>query len=273
MRFLLPAASVLFLSASIVPLAAQAVVSIPLAQLPSSIQSCITSASCVMSHTSSYDSGTASAFYISGFQTGTGGSSTGWLIRYNLVPPSGGTDINAMQTSAYDGYLWMHVQSSYTTAESAHPVTLFLDKVTPAPSSMFNQSSDLSLFMTSTDLLAGSAYRSFYDDEGGPNSTDLGSLFGEIPLPCLAAGCGVQAQLNLGQLSYQNFGSAIYMAGFNPSDTRGLIYSQSYSYLGGEFPFSATQAFYISAVPEPAPSWLLGFGVMVVLAAVRRPRT
>ena len=48
--------------------------------LPGSIQSCITSATCFVSNTSSYDSGTASAFQIA--QNTGSGYENDWLMRY-----------------------------------------------------------------------------------------------------------------------------------------------------------------------------------------------
>lgn len=253
-----PVASVLFLSLSAFPFAAQAVT---ISELPASIQSCITTGSCAVDYSGSYDSGTASAFAM--FNTSTGKQD--WLMRYDLVSPSGQTDIEGVQTSAYGGYLWMQVASSYSAAETEHAVTLFLDKVTPVPDSLPGQSGDLSLFMTTADLLAGGAYRT-QADPVPELYYEAGSLSGEVPLICLAEGCQINAQLNLVQLNYQSVGPAgIAMMGFDASDMRGLVYSQSASYIDG-----ATQSFYISAVPEPGAFWLFGFGLIGVVTAVRR---
>lgn len=259
-----PVASVLLLSLSAFPFAAQAV---SISELPATIQSCITAGSCGVNLSSSYDSGTASAFSMFDMSSGLN-----WLVRYNLVSPSGEMDINGTQNTAYNGYLWMQVANNYSAAETAHSVTLFLDKVAPVPNPMLFQNGDLSLFMTTADMLAGGAYIKLQDyEEYGYYSA--GSLSGEVPQICLAAGCQISAQLNLVQLNYQSFGSAgIVMAGFDADDTRGLVYSQSYAYLNGYPPYGTTQSFYITAVPEPETFWMLGFGLLSVAIAARRRR-
>lgn len=259
-----PVASVLLLSLSAFPFAAQAV---SISELPATIQSCVMAGSCAVNYSGAYDSGTASAFEMVDLPSGK----WNWLVRYGLVSPSGQAIIGGGQNTAYSGYLWMQVASNYSAAETAHPVTLFLDKVTPAPSAFIDQSGDLSLFMTTADLLAGSAYRTQADP--GYGDYDAGSLSGEIPLICLAEGCQINAQLNLVQLNYQSFGSAgITMTGFDASDTRGLVYSQSSSYFDGEPPYGTTQSFYVAAVPEPATFGMMGFGLLSVAIAVRRRR-
>lgn len=195
-----------------------------------------------------------------------------WLIRYDLVAPSGQTAIGGGQNTAYNGYLWMQVASNYSATETAHPVTLFLDKVTPVPNSLRYPGGDvLSLFMTTSDLLAGGAY-SELQDQGEYGYFSSGSLSGDLPQICLAEGCYIDAQINLVQLNYQSVGpSGIVMAGFDSLDTRGLVYSQSQSYSDfySDTYYGATQSFYISAVPEPGALWLFGFGLIGVVVAVR----
>lgn len=266
-----PVAAVLFLS--VFPGAARAVT---VSELPATIQSCILAGSCAVDYSSSYSSERVSAFAVYDASTlARNNYWNDWLIRYDLVPPSGQT--GSVQPSAFDGYLWMRVQGMYSAVEAAHPVTLFLDNVTPVPGSLFGQSGDLSLTMTTADLLAGGALRTtgYISDYDDPNFADAGSLSGEIPLLCLAVGCQTSAQLNLVQLSYQSFGSlGIAMTGFDASDSRGLVFSQSSSYLTGDpyADYSATQAFYISAVPEAQASWMFGLGLLVVFSTTRRNR-
>ncbi|MGA9162912.1 MAG: PEP-CTERM sorting domain-containing protein [Thiobacillus sp.] len=263
-----PVVSVL-LCMSALPFAAQAV---SVSELPATIQSCITAGSCVVNYSGAYDSGTASAFEMVDLPSGK----WNWLVRYNLVSPSGQTVIGGGLNTAYSGYLWMQVASNYSAAETAHPVTLFLDKVTPVPGSIFGQGGDLSYFMSTADLLAGGAYNTTsyvsYEPDG---IVSEGGLSGDILL-CLAVGCQTNVQLNLLQLNYQSFGSAgVSMTGFEASDTRGLVYSQNSSYLTGDphTDYSATQVFYITAVPEPETFWMLGLGLVSVAIAVRRRRS
>ena len=270
----LPVATVLFLFSISIPFSAQAV-SITNAQLPATIQACIMSGSCLVNHTSTYSSGQVSAFTINDDSTrarsGTvWGETNDWLVRYDLVAPSSQTNIDNVQTQTFDGYLWMRINSVYLAAETAHPVTVFLDKVTPVPEPLVNQNGDLSLFMTTADMLAGSAYidQGFFDEV---NNYYNGSLSGEVPLICLASGCEIHARLNLVQMSYQNFGAdGIYMTGFDSKDTRGLVYTQRHSYFSGEPPYSTTQAFYITPVPEPETYLMFGFGLLSVFTWVWR---
>lgn len=264
-----PVAFVLLSSLSAFPFAAQAV---SVSELPASIQSCITAGTCGVNLSSSHDSGTASAFGMVDLPSGQ----WNWLMRYDLVPPSGQTVIGGGQNTAYGGYLWMQVADSYSAAETAHPVTAFLDKVTPVPGSIFGQSGDLSFFMPTADLLAGGAYNTItyvsYEPDG---IVSEGGLSGDILL-CLAVGCQTSVQLNLVQLNYQDFGSAgIKMTSFDASDARGLVFSQSSSYLTGDpyTDYSATQTFYITAVPEPRTFWMFGFGLMSVFAVMWRRNT
>jgi hypothetical protein len=258
-----PVASVLFLSLSVFSFSAKAV-TVP--ELPATIQSCITAGSCVVNTSSSYSWDKVSAFQI---YDASGASD--WLMRYELVPPTGQTHFDEFtgvtQSSNFDGYLWMRVKGQYSASESAHPVTLFLDKVNPVPGSFYGQSGDLSLLMTTTDLLAGSAYRQTLNSADYGNS-DNGSLSGEIPGPPLDS--QISAQLNLLQLKYLSVGSSIAMAYFDPSDTRGLVYSQNTSEV--YYQSSTTQAFYISAVPEPQAFWMFGLGLLAVFSATSRDR-
>lgn len=251
--------------------------------LPQTIQStlCPTSSSCSVFLNSIYSSGTVSAFSYSHTA-----ADQGLLLRYDLTPPSGQTDINGSLTAAYDGYLWMRVQNSYNAAAATHAVTLYLDKVTPATIPLFGQDSsfypeyadtngDLSLFLTTADLLAGRAFQTLLLSDGRSDGIDAGNLQGELPMPCLAAGCKVHAEINLVQLQYQMVGTAVQFAGFNPDDIRGLVYKQSQGYPNPYDPSLASdtvQTFAISAIPEPKTVALLtcGLGMVVFAARCRR---
>jgi hypothetical protein len=239
------------------------------ADLPGSIQSCITAATCFVSNTSLYDSGTASAFQIQ--QAGGNGVESNWLIRYTLSPPSGQSRIDPPQNDALGGYLWMLAESTYSAVETDHLFTLFLDKVTPTPFSMFGEYGDLSLIMTTADLVAGSSYR-IHGLDVDNESYSYGDLSGDVPLPCLAEGCETQARLNLVQLNYEVSGSDIHLTSFDPLDTRGLVFTQQSSFTCYGDPSCATndvQSFYVSAVPIPAAAWLFGSGLIGLLGIAR----
>ena len=256
--------------------------------LPQTIQStfCPSSSSCSVFLNSVYSDGKVSAFSYGSTAYGSTAADQGLLLRYDLTPPSGQTDINGNQTAAYDGYLWMRVQNSYSTATATHAVTLYLDKVTPATTPLFGQNSyfypeyadangDLSLFLTTADLLAGRAYRTWLDSGIQPGGIDAGNLQGELPLPCLAAGCKVHAEINLVQLQYQLVGTSVQVD-INPDDIRGLVYRQSQGYLNPDdssLAYNTVQTFAISAVPEPSVVALLACGLGMVVFAARRRRT
>ncbi len=114
------------LSLILFPMAAQAI-SISHTDLPQTIRSGFYE----VSLSSTYHSGTASAFH---YYDWTNQPSSGWLIRYDLTSPSGEAAIDGSQASAFDGYLWMQIKSSYDDTIAPHAVTLFMDKVTPSPS-------------------------------------------------------------------------------------------------------------------------------------------
>jgi hypothetical protein len=222
---------------------------------------------------------------VSAFATFTNSGGLSWLMRYDMTSPSGQTDIDGNQTAAYDGYLWMRVQNSYSAASTYHAINLYRDKVTPTPGNLFGQNDpnftpdadangDLSLFLSTADLLAGHAYRTLYLDFESSGGVDTGNLQGELPVICLATGCAIHAEINLVQLQYQLVGSTIQLAGpaagFNPIDTRGLVYTQSNGYFDSTSPYNTVQTFAISAVPEPSVIAMLGCGLGMVAFAARR---
>lgn len=240
--------------------------------LPGPIQSCIAVATCFVSNVSSYDSGTASAFQMSQV-TGTGSPDNDWLMRYTLAAPSGQSGTNWFPSESFSGYLWMVAPSSYSAAQSFASFTVYLDKVSPTPNSMNYQNGVINLDMSTADVLAGTSYRTTGLDYNN-NSYSYGNLGGNIPGSCVSPGCESHAQINLAQLTYTNFGYAIYLTAFNPSDTRGLVYTQSSSYPGyngdPSTAVNGVQSFYISAVPVPAAAWLFGSGLLGLMGVVRR---
>lgn len=262
-----------------IPMSAQAV-TIANSDLPGTLQSCAASGTCFVVPTSTYESASASAFSL--FDLSGPGFTQNTLIRYTLTAPSGETaqstnlyaepPLTTSWSTAYTGYLWMQVQDNYSAAETAHPVTLYLDKITPVPQGLFGQSGDLSLTVSGADLLSGGSSATFgldYNNQGYSS----GSLGGEVPVPCVAQGCSVSAQLNLVQLHFGSFGPAgIQLLGFDPTDTRGLVYRQGFYDDGSTSGYAVndTQSFNISAVPEPRSNWMLAAGLACLAAAVRR---
>ncbi|NJD04889.1 MAG: hypothetical protein FIA97_00125 [Methylococcaceae bacterium] len=245
-------------------------VTIAASELPNGIQSCVSSGICSVDPASAYDSARAAAFPI--LQDGAGGIEQNWLMRYTLAPSSVQSRSNPAQTETLGGYLWMLFKGQYAATETAHEVTLFLDKVSPTPFSFFGQSGDLSLSLTTDDLLAGGGrYEAGLTAGGG--GFNSGHLAGELPLPCVADGCGAAVQLNLLQLSYADNGSALVFRAFEPTDPRGLVFSQRSYYQGGDplTAFDDRQTFAVGAVPLPASIWLLG-SVVLGLAGLKNGR-
>ena len=233
-----------------------------------------------VSLSSTYSSGTASAF---SYFDPTNPGNSGWLMRYDLTSPSGEAAIDGSQARAFDGYLWMQVQSRYNDTTAPHAVTLFMDKVTPTPSALFGQNNpsftpyadangDLSLFVTTADLLAGQSYVTLADN-GEYGYSSGGSLTGELPVICLAEGCQMNMQLNLAQLTFATSGTSVQFAGFNPGDTRGQVFTQTSAYYAYDINYGTTQTFAISAVPEPSAYWMFAGGLGLVAAVVRRRRS
>ncbi|OGU19766.1 MAG: hypothetical protein A2580_01795 [Hydrogenophilales bacterium RIFOXYD1_FULL_62_11] len=260
------------LSLMLFPMVAHAA-SISRSDLPQTIQS----GANVIALSSAYSSATASAF--SYFDLTNPGNS-GWLMRYDLTSPSGEAAIDGSQARAFDGYLWMQVKSSYNDTTAPHAVTLFMDKVTPTPSALFGQNDpiftpyadangDLSLFVTTADLLAGQAYATLTDN-GEYGYSSGGSLSGELPVICLAEGCQMSMQLNLAQLTFATSGASVQFAGFNPGDARGQVFTQSLAYDDYPVVYGTTQTFAISAVPEPSVFWMFAGGLGLVAALARR---
>lgn len=260
------------LSLSLFPMAAQAV-SISYADLPQTLRSGFYE----VSLSSLYSSGTASAF---SYYDRTNQANSGWLMRYDLTSPSGEAAIDDSQARAFDGYLWMQVKHSYIVTTAPHAVTLFMDQVTPSPSALFGQNDpaftpyadangDLSLFVTTADLLAGQSYVTLADN-GEYGYSSGGSLSGELPVLCLAEGCQMRMQLNLVQLRFATSGTSVQFAGFNPGDTRGQVFTQTLAYYTYETDYGTTQTFAISAVPEPSAFWMFAGGLGLVAALARR---
>ncbi len=238
-------------------------------EMPATIQSCWNT-TCSVNTTSSYSSASVSAFQINRFNGNS--QEQDWLVRYTLAPPSSQYNSNIPQTDALSGYLWLLANNSYSASESAHPLTLYLDKVTPTPFSMYGQSGDLSLAMTTADLVAGSAYRTWGIDYNN-NSYTSGDLTGSVPVPCLSQGCETGARLNLAQLTYGDFGSnGVWFMGFNAADSRSLVFSQYSSYQDGSNSVNYTQSFDINAVPLPGALGLFGSGLLGLVGVMRGVR-
>lgn len=259
------------------PLSAHAI-DVSVANLPNTIQSCVASNTCGVAYTSIYDSGTVSAFGI--YNVGQTGFN--YLVRYALVSPSGQTTSNTdfyqyppVTTSSFTpftGYLWMQVQGGYSTSQSANPITLYLDKVSPVPSSFYNQNGDLSLFVSASDLLAGSSYVNSGLDSNNQSYVS-GNLSGEVPIGCVAQGCSAFAQLNLAQLQFTLSGTTI-STGFNSADSRGLVFTLGASDNGSVsgYASSISQSIYISSVPDSEPIWLFSTGLACLATVMHRKR-
>jgi hypothetical protein len=257
---------------AVLPAVSAQATTITFSDLPASVQSCST---CIVNTTSTYDLTSVSVFQV------INPSSQDWLIRYRLGTSSAQsfTWLYPFEThvNSYDqlsGYLWLSVQSQYSSTETSHPFTLYFDKITPLPNLIVNSNSngtDLILTMPTTDLLAGSSfyYAEFTDYSHGYQN---GSLGGQLPQMVATPPSYANAQLDLVGLTYNDFGSYIGFAGVNPADTRSVVYTQGSGFASPNplDAFDALQTYDLSSVPLPGAIWLFGSSLIGLFGVMRR---
>jgi len=207
---------------------------------------------------------------------------TGYALRYSLLPPSGLYDYSA-QTQAYAGEVWLTVQDTYTLAADSNRMTVYTDTVSPLPGNLLIGDSnglDVDIDLSNAALLSGAGYEiTGLDDQFNSiyqaNMTlrdDSG--YNQALLPCLDAGCGSTATLNLLYLIYLDKGDGTASLFFNSADTRALLYQITNSYdedpqYGG---FDNRQSYYVAPVPVPATLWLFVSGLLMLGSRLRRFR-
>lgn len=184
------------------------------------------------------------------------------------------------------GSLWLEVNQSYSLSDSLHAMTLYFDQtsLTESPQGIWGDYSTFSneqhLNMTTDGLLSGSgeAYIQCCEDpylslttpepfsSTAETSPSLFDSYGNWPLTCLADGCDAGALLNLIGLDYYtDLSSSTALLGFNPDETRSLIYYTTAGYEG----YTST-TYSMSAVPVPAAIWLFGFGLLSLFGVARK---
>ena len=192
-----------------------------------------------------------------------------WLLRYNLVSPSGVTategdyDYGTTTTfTPYSGFLWLEAPR---VLGQDNQFRVYTDKVWPDPNPYdpwYDSNRSTWIFgMNRSAALTGGA--SFYmpEDTYEKTSGDLdildGSWFGVVE-------SGYDVRLNLVGLSYDPLSGT---GTLNPADPRAMVlqYKDFWWYDTG-----GTRLFYTQAVPVPGSAWLLVSGLLGLAGAARR---
>jgi len=252
---------------------------IALSDLPAQLQACIGSHDCVVDTSSGpvASIGTMESYRFYDNLSGT--PTTGYALRYNLLPPSGLYDYSVLGQS-YAGDVWLTVQDTYSLAADSNRVTVYTDTVSPLPWNLFYGDSDgldIAIDLTNPALLSGAGFEIIgLDNQNGSiykaNMTLLSdSGAGNALLPCLAEGCLSTARLNLLYLSFMDAGNGTATLIFNPADTRALLYQITNQY--NESPsnggFDFRQSYYVATVPVPAAFWLFLSGLVMLGGRLR----
>ena len=248
---------------AIMSVATQAVTLASFDALPAPIAACISSTTCVVASNSSFDAEGIAAFQFS--EVGT----TGYLVRYPVVPPSSSSVANFGGDVPLSGSLWMQVADRYSVAAPGHPVVLYLDQVDPRgqvvrrPFFPFFGSTltALNFELSSDALLASHAFRMTGDGDF-PNAGDL--IAREPPLQCLASGCGVNLELNLIGLHFQQSGPDLLLS-FDPQDHRRQLYLEENYYFGVvEQQYGDVTRLFVQPIPLPGVGAALCVGVLAI---------
>jgi len=236
------------------------------AVFPSEIQDCISNAVC----TTPVLVQQAPTF---GAYSYLDGGTPKFLFEYSLWPSSNeSTNFSITQLS---GAAWVSANAMYDLTQERHFFTLYLDGVTPTPTNLWLGDSDgldVGLSMPTADLLAGSSFfhlgldALFLEGDLGTHGDGGPWLEGHSFVPCLADTCEVGAELNLLNMQYLQSGSIAQLI-LNPTDQRGLLYSQYQDYAGDDT-WYVSQSYEV--VPIPPALWLFGSGLLGLVGMARR---
>lgn len=203
-----------------------------------------------------------------------------WLIRYGVTTPSheayssydslNGT--SSSSTTPFTGYLWLSANQSYNLADASHQFTLFTDKVSPTPLSLWGSNS-ATFNLNSLALLAGSGFEQTNYNNGAYDSLGTmysypGTQWGGWFWACIE--CDNSVQFNLIMLKYFDFGGTAQLA-FDASDSRALLFKQSdYTPDFGSGTSFHEQDYYVQPVPLPAALWLFASGLIGIGTITRK---
>lgn len=251
-------------------------ITISASDLPTDIQSCRTAGTCFVNlnsvadvpniSLSSAQNGEVSPFAMNAFTMIRDTGEIEYLLKYNLVVPSG----DDFFATPYNGAVWLEVAQQYDLSTNNHLMRLYLDKVTPQPVNLFfgdGDGLDLDIQVDSQGLLNGSLFASSSCCTSPVSAGNMfieGDFGGGALLSCLADGCASTVTLDLLFLDYSDAGG-VASANFNPLDSRSLLLSVSSSFQGTQ-----TQSYYVSTVPVPAAAWLMGSGLLCLAGFARR---
>lgn len=243
------------------------------AVLPSEIQDCISSAVC-STPVPVQQGPTYSAYSYSD------GGIDKFLFEYSLWPSS--NESTNFGTTQLSGAAWLSANAAYDLTQERHFFTLYLDGVAPTPTNLWvfdSDGLDVGLSMPTPDLLAGTSFFRLGEDQSAGDfflEGELGTLGdqgqGMYPLadnhsfvPCLADTCEVGAEFNLLNMQYLQLGSIAQLT-LNPTDQRGLLYSQ-YQDWDGDDTWYRSQSYQV--VPIPPAVWLFGSGLLGLIRVAR----
>lgn len=255
-------------------------------ELPADIQSCLLAGTCSVSANSSADFDNKSFFDYTTF-TASEGLTSRQLVRYTLAPPSAkvhartSTDGSAFDDFSHDalaGTVWLAADNHYDLAQSRHTFTLYLEKVSPTPDNLWlwgDHPLTRIISVSTAELLAGHGQYALDYPDGYAEQGDLRlhALPGDAGYPYLSCiECSVNIDFNLIGMQYLATGTTAMLA-TNAADTRALLYQESSYQHEGSYYGSLSQAFHVTAVPEPASWGMLLAGLGLVGAAARRRMT
>ena len=185
------------------------------------------------------------------------------LVGYSLY---NAYELNIPTTTQLEGYLWLEGALSYDLSSNQHDFTLYFDDITPSFTHPGEYYGSMTLGLTTTDLLNGSGFYSYYDDASGfSESGDLIADGMSFSPPPLVGGNGLDAVFNLLYLDYvESGGVATVNFLLDDTDTRSSVFKLSHYNDGSEDPTYAyvwEQDFSVQPVPVPATLWLFISGL------------
>ena len=203
------------------------------------------------------------------------GSSSSWLIRYNLHSPSaftGNYDHNytgeyITSVTPYTGNIWLEAPTHLSTS-GTNTFNIFTDQIDQNPGYQ-----DYGLFipnfsfgMSTADVLSGSASFNYSGSDGSNPPTSSGSLvvnnFDDL-VTCVE--CGFDVTLNLaGILLY--YSDELFIFPELQTNTQLLSYRDFF------YDFYQDREFIVSAVPVPGSIWLFGSGLIGLFSFLKNKK-
>ena len=237
--------------------------------LPDSVVSCPTCITSLIDIAPGSDGINPTAMYLK--QDFISGEMT-TLVGYSLY---NAYELNFDIHTTLNGYLWLEGAMSYDLSSNQHDFTLYLDKITPAPTSPSSTSVDSAVVsLTTSDLLNGGGFFSSYEDtdlgiyssNGDLITTGIDQIF---VMPAISGISTIDVSFDLLYLDYYESGGFASVIPFlDNSDARTSVFSFISELDSGdpywpayyqEENFSVQPA---SVVPVPPAIWLFISGLV-----------